>query len=690
MRAHPALADSSAEQPQETAKTDPPVTRHRTSHLLLTGGLVGVLILGLPVLTSLVGGASLYEPIFFEYPGAPVSAATTVALAGADAGAMLSLGSLVHLLFLRARPARRVPWIRPDFELRLLRTGAAIWTLGAVALVPLEALNSNGLTFSDLADPRAIVYVSDSLSAATPWMVNSVAALLVLLAAWYGWRWTSLLMPLWAGLIAVLAPVLTGHVLVGPNHDIGSDAAVFQTIAAYLLFGTIAVGALRVASGRLLHQVVLRRTALIATVCLPVLIMAQAALVPFTLAGTPITGSATGYFLLIQSACLLALIVVVTAGVRRARRGGLREHHVRQLFLAGFTVTAVWAAVATAESLVPPPQYFADTSIAQVYLGFETPLPPTAYNILTQWRPNVLFLGVAAGAVGLYLGCVAVLRRRGDSWPAGRTWAWLLGWIVVVLATSSGLGRYSGPDFGIHMIGHMTLNMLAPGLLVLGGVMTLLLRTAKPRPAGAAGVHEWLTWLMHWRGMRVLFNPLLVFVLYITSYYGLYLTPLFGEYMKYHWFHQLMNVHFVIVGYLYYSLVVGVDRTPRPLPHIAKLGYVLAAMPFHAFFGVILMSSHHIIAEQYYHYLDMPWANLTESQFFAGGVAWAGGELPLIMVIIILALQWARQDARTQRRTDRSFDRTHDSELETYNEMMRALAQRDHPSRAGSDQEATR
>src|SRR5699024_2507984 len=178
--------------------------------------------------------------------------------------------------------------------------------------------------------------------------------------------------------------------------------------------------------------------------------------------------------------------------------------------------------------------------------------------------------------------------------------------------------------------------------------------------------------------------------LYITSYYGLYLTPLFGEYMKYHWFHQLMNVHFVLVGYLYYSLVVGVDRTPRHLPHIAKLGYVLAAMPFHAFFGVILMSSHHIIAGLYYHDLCMPWANLTESQFFAGGVAWADGELPLIMVIIILALQWARQDPRTQRRTHRSFDRTNDSELETYNEMMRALAQRDHPSRAGSDQEATR
>src|SRR5699024_1106019 len=186
MRADPALADSPGEELEKTAQIDPPVTRHRTSHLLLTGGLVVVLVLGLPVLTSLVGGASLYEPIFFEYPGVPVSVATTVALAGANAGAVLTLGSLAHLLFLRIRPARRVPWIRPECELRLRRTGAAVWTLGAAALVPLEALASNGLTFTDLADPSAIVYFTDSPSAATPWMVNSVAALFLLLAAWYG------------------------------------------------------------------------------------------------------------------------------------------------------------------------------------------------------------------------------------------------------------------------------------------------------------------------------------------------------------------------------------------------------------------------------------------------------------------------------------------------------------------------
>src|SRR5699024_10446877 len=124
MRADPALADSPGEELEKTAQIDPPVTRHRTSHPPLTGGLVVVLVLRLPVLTRLVVCASLYEPIFIEYPGVPVSVVTSVALAGANAGAVLTLGSLVHLLFLRIRPARRVPWIRPDYELRLLRTGA--------------------------------------------------------------------------------------------------------------------------------------------------------------------------------------------------------------------------------------------------------------------------------------------------------------------------------------------------------------------------------------------------------------------------------------------------------------------------------------------------------------------------------------------------------------------------------------
>src|SRR5690625_7614477 len=123
--------------------------------------------------------------------------------------------------------------------------------------------------------------------------------------------------------------------------------------------------------------------------------------------------------------------------------------------------------------------------------------------------------------------------------------------------------------------------------------------------------------------------------------------------MPFHWGHQLMNTHFLIIGVMFYSLVIGVDPTPRQLPHIGKLGYIVAAMPFHAFFGIVLMTSRHIIGEDFYRRLDMPSADLATSQYDGGGVTWAGGELPLRAVVIALGSQCAKPDAREARPKDR-------------------------------------
>nr|WP_244630822.1 MULTISPECIES: cytochrome c oxidase assembly protein [unclassified Microbacterium] len=297
---------------------------------------------------------------------------------------------------------------------------------------------------------------------------------------------------------------------------------------------------------------------------------------------------------------------------------------------------------------------------------------------LTQWRPNILFVVISVVAVVLYLAAVRRLHRRGDRWPAGRTVAWILGWIVVVVSTSSALGQYAGAQFGVHMIVHMSLNMLAPVLLVLGGVVTLLLRATTPHPRGEpAGPREWITAVLHWPGTRVIYSPVLVFIVYIGSYYALYLSPLFEEIIRFHWAHQAMNLHFLVVGYLFYGLVIGVDRPPRPLPAIGKLGFVLAAMPFHAFFGIILMTATVPIAENFYRTLNFPWmGDLLAQQYLGGGIAWAGGELPLVFVVIALGIQWARQDSREAQRVDRHLDSGVDDEFDMYNHMLNELALR--------------
>jgi cytochrome c oxidase assembly factor CtaG len=105
---------------------------------------------------------------------------------------------------------------------------------------------------------------------------------------------------------------------------------------------------------------------------------------------------------------------------------------------------------------------------------------------------------------------------------------------------------------------------------------------------------------------------------------------------------------------------------------------VFASLPFHAFFGVILMSTQTVIGARFYQGLALPWAaDLIADQRLGGGIAWAMGELPLLIVLIALLVQWARADEREAKRADRRADADGDAEREAYNAMLRQLAEGD-------------
>jgi cytochrome c oxidase assembly factor CtaG len=139
-----------------------------------------------------------------------------------------------------------------------------------------------------------------------------------------------------------------------------------------------------------------------------------------------------------------------------------------------------------------------------------------------------------------------------------------------------------------------------------------------------------------------------------------------------------MNAHFILAGYVFYWPVIGVDPSPNKLPPLGRLGLLFASIPFHAFFGVVLMSSQTVIGEQFYRGLSLPWVqNLLEDQRLGGGIAWAAGEIPLLVVMVALLTQWARQDGRDAKRLDRKADADGDADLEAYNAMLRKMAGKD-------------
>ena len=646
---------------------------HPIRTVLITMGIAVVLA---PAAFAAWAGAAPFDALARTYPGPGVAVLTAATASLAKLAAAVTIGALVwHIL---AQPQSKGRPVAPEGpSLTILRVAAATWLFAAVPLAGLAALDSSGTSPAQLGEASTWVYLLSSAYAPGASVIHVLGAFAVFLVTQFTRRGEWFIAALWAGAWAVLAPVAVGQVLVGPNHDFASDLAYFQALAEAGGLGLILVTATNMALGQFPTPVLWRRLFYTVSALVALALVPEPLLAWFKLVGTPLTGTLTGLLLLVKWASGALIIAALLLGARLTRRGRATAVRLAAVTTAAAAGVLGWLAAAATMLREPPPQYFVPTSIAQVFMGYDVDAPVSWSVWFTDWRPNLFFLVLATGAIGGYLYGVRRLARRGDPWPPGRTIAWCLGWVIAVVITSSGFGKYSAPDFATHMIVHMTLNMLVPVFLVLGGAITLALRATTPARGGLAGVHTWITWMLNWRVLRWLYNPLFVFAFFIVSYYGLYLSAMFGKLMPFHWGHQLMNVHFLIVGVMFYSLVIGVDPTPRQLPHIGKLGYIVAAMPFHAFFGIVLMTSRHIIGEDFYRRLDMPWADLANSQYVGGGITWAGGELPLLVVVIALGIQWAKQDAREARRKDRHFDTGFDAEFDAYNAMLEKLAARE-------------
>ncbi|GMA25155.1 hypothetical protein GCM10025864_29140 [Luteimicrobium album] len=233
-------------------------------------------------------------------------------------------------------------------------------------------------------------------------------------------------------------------------------------------------------------------------------------------------------------------------------------------------------------------------------------------------------------------------------------------------------------QFSTHMILHMGLMMFVPLPLVLGAPVLLALRVLPARADHSRGPREWILLGVHSWYARLLAKPAVAGVIFAGSLVAFYFTGWFQAALFDHPVHVLMQVHFLLSGYLFFWLLVGADPGPeRPAPPL-RLVVLLVTLTFHAFFGIALMSTDALIAADWWHamqYTDD--AALLADQHSAGGIAWGAGEFPTFLAAVIVAVQWQASDKREARRTDRQADRDGDAELVAYNAQLAALARRD-------------
>lgn len=640
--------------------------------------LVVAVLLALP-LAALVGKAAT-APVVGD-PGSVVRWGVLYARVLHDAAASVTVGLLVLAAFLvpeTTRTRRRIT------ATRLAGVAAGVWTVaGAVgAVFGMAALI--GIPVSDPGFAQQFTTFAWEVLPIREVLITTAVAALVCVGALVATTRAAMAWLAALSVVALLPLALAGHAAGATDHGTAVNALALHLVAVTVwVGGLLALAALRpMLTGGDLAATAARFSTLALWCFVGVAVSGvQSA---FLRVGTW-SNLATSYGALVIVKTL-ALVLLGVAGYLHRRsllarlRGDTPGSAFTRLVVAELVImgTAMGTAVAMARSAPPISDApVADATPAYNLTGYPEPPPLTSGSWFTTWTTDWFWVVTALVAIGLYVAGVVRLRRRGDSWPVHRTIVWVLGWAVLLYAVCGAPGVYGRVLFSMHMVMHMAVAMLVPLLLVPAAPILLALRTLPSRPDKTWGPREVILQVVHSRVFQAFANPVVAAALFFFSLAAFYYSPLFELALRTHTGHMLMMFHFLLSGYLFVWVLVGIDPGPKKWPPLMLLVILFATMSFHAFFGVVMTGSTTLLAPDFFEVVKLPWmTDPLQDQKEAGAFAWGIGEAPTVALTLMVAIAWVRSDRIETRRKDRQADRDGDAELAAYNEHLKNLRER--------------
>jgi putative copper resistance protein D len=270
--------------------------------------------------------------------------------------------------------------------------------------------------------------------------------------------------------------------------------------------------------------------------------------------------------------------------------------------------------------------------------------PIEIHTLLAGWRSGAfsfVALGVEVALAAWYLVSVRRLAHRGRHWPRARTVSFLSGLVVVVIALQSGLAVEGDRLFWVYVVQHLLLMNLAPVLLALSAPVTLALQAAG-RPT-----QRLLLAVLHHPVVEIVTHPLVV----ATAVYGTmlvyFLSPVYNLTLEHRWFGDLVYLHFLVSGYLFWWIVIGRDPSRWRLSHPAKLGLLAPGIAVNAILGVSLTGATASVA---------PHFQTLGDTHVGGSILWVVGELISLVTMGIVLYQWMQFEEREAVRADRRAD----------------------------------
>ena len=638
-------------------------TRAYSAGLVATLGVLLAVLVGL----AIGGGAAALQ---FSDPGPVIRYGVPLAKALMNIAMAINIGSLVFAGFAandKSAVLRKL--------LNLASAGAAVWAIAASVHFVLSFVSVSGAELSlEQTFSQGLWVYATQIELGISLALNLLAAFAISILALSISSLTATALTAALGLGSLIPLALIGHAAGTANHSLAVNSLGLHLVGIVTwVGGLIALFAIK-------QEVLGEAKPMVAR-------YSSLALTSFVIVG--VSGLGSSYVRIPDAAGLLSpygqmlfikvvLLVILGAfgAIYRTRilsklseQGSFFKLALLEIFIMGAAIGMGTALARTAppvnqgEFIVPTP--------AQLLTG--EPLPPelSMETFFTQWKLDILWALIALWAIGAYLVAVRRLKARGDSWPIARTISWVSGMLLLIFVTSGSLNVYQEYLFSVHMVAHMFLTMAIPVLLVPGAPVTLLTRAVQKRADSSRGVREWVLWAVHTKYAEFVSHPLVAAANFAASLVVFYFTPLFEWATREHIGHQWMIVHFLITGYLFVQSLIGIDPGPSRLGYPFRIVTLIGVMAFHAFFGLALMGGTGLLLPDWFGAMGRTWGlPPLEDQQSGGAIAWGIGEIPTIILTIIVSVQWFRSDNRDSKRLDRASDRSNNQDIDDYNTML--------------------
>jgi len=265
-------------------------------------------------------------------------------------------------------------------------------------------------------------------------------------------------------------------------------------------------------------------------------------------------------------------------------------------------------------------------------------LPPFGWGeAATNWQFAPIVTGFTVALAAAYLWGALRVRKRHPRrpWPIGRVILFLLGLLVINVATQSGIGTYDDTLFWDHMIQHLMLIMVAPPLLVSGQPVTLLLHASR-NP-----LHTWVKKIIRSKPVLWITWPGFGVAAYAATIVGTHLTSFMNLVIEHDAVHESEHVLYLVVGYLYFLPLVGREPIKWKVSYPLRLFLLFIAMPVDAFTGVVLGSYQ---TDPNAPMEPRSWGPSAVDDLHQGGaVMWVGGAAIMFVMIMVTFFAWTRE-----------------------------------------------